>query len=296
MRYGPRVLGKEGRRFAVVGHVEWVDFLAVDHVPVPGEIVNATEWWSEAAGGGGVASVQLAKVAGGVTFFTALGQDDLGRRSEAQFREQGVEVLAAPRDRPQRRGVTFLDARGERTITTLGPRLFATTEDDLPWDRLGEIDGVYFTAGDAGALRAARAARVLVATPRARDALTGSGVVLDALVRSGSDAGEADDPEQEGYSARLVVTTHGAQGVTYSTSEGASGSLAAAPLPGPIVDAYGAGDSFAAGVTYGLGAGMAVEAALALAARCGAGNLTGRGPYTGQPTAADLDFPPPRAY
>jgi ribokinase len=280
----------------VVGHVEWVDFLQVSHVPVPGEIVTATGWWSEAAGGGGVAAVQLAKVAGAATFFTALGNDDLGRRSEAQFREQGVEVLAATRDGPQRRAVTFLDAQGERTITTVGPRLFPTTEDDLPWDRLAEMDGVYFTAGDAGALRAARRARVLVATPRARGALTGSGVILDALVRSGNDAGELDDPEQAGYSARLVVTTHGAQGVTYITSEGESGSLAAAPLTGPIVDSYGAGDSFAACLTYGLGAGMDVNAAIATAARCGAGNLTGRGPYTGQPTAANLDIPAPRAY
>ncbi len=29
----------------------------------------------------------------------------------------------------------------------------------------------------------------------------------------------------------------------------------AAPLPGPRVDSYGAGDSFAAGLTYGLAAG-----------------------------------------
>ena len=36
--------------FAVVGHVEWVDFLAVGHVPVAGEIVHAEGWWAEAAG------------------------------------------------------------------------------------------------------------------------------------------------------------------------------------------------------------------------------------------------------
>ena len=128
----------------------------------------------------------------------------------------------------------------------------------------------------------------LVATPRARDALTGSDVTLDALVRSAGDAGEQDDPEQLGWSARLSVATRGREGGTYITGDGRTGSFEAAPLPGPVVDAYGAGDSFAAGLTFGLGSGMDVDAALALAARCGAGNLTGAGPYAGQPTAAEL--------
>jgi ribokinase len=284
------------KRFAVVGHVEWVDFLAVGHVPIAGEIVSADDWWAEAAGGGAVSAVQLAKLAHGALFYTALGNDDLGRRSAAQLREQHVELLAAPRDGPQRRAVTFLDARGERTITTIGARLVPTAADDLSWDRLIDANGVYFTGGDTAALHAARRARVLVATPRAREALEGSGVELDALVRSASDAGEQDEPERLGYSARLIVTTEGSQGGTYVGREGRTGSFKAAPIRGPIADAYGAGDSFAAGLTYGLGAGMDVDSALALASRCGAGNLTGRGPYAGQPTAEELDLPGPDAH
>jgi ribokinase len=278
------------KRFAVVGHVEWVDFLTVSHVPLAGEIVSAGECWQEAAGGGAVSVAQLAKLAGGALFFTALGNDELGRRSEAQLAGQGVELESVTRDVPQRRAVTFLDARGERTITTIGPRLVARAADPLPWERLAGVDGLYFTGGDSGALREARRARVLVATPRARDALEGSGVELDALVRSASDAGEQDDPERLGYSARLIVTTEGRQGGTYVGREGSTGTFEAAPLDGPIADSYGAGDSFAAGLTFGLGAGLGVDAALAIAARCGAGNLTGRGPYAGQPTAADLDL------
>jgi ribokinase len=278
-------------RFAVVGHTEWVEFVRVSRVPAPGEIVQADRSWAEAAGGGAVAAVQLAKLAGSATFFTALGDDDLGRRTEEQLHGQGVDVLAAGRDRPQRRGFAFLDARGERTITVIGERLVPSAEDDLPWNRLAEMDGVYFTGGDSAALRAARAARVLLATPRARDALIGSGVTLDALVRSAADEGEQDQAERTGWSARTTVTTRGAQGGTYVGS-GGSGTFAAVPLRGPIVDAYGAGDSFAAGLTFGLGAGMPLQRALAVAARCGAGNLTGRGPYAGQPTAADIAVAP----
>jgi len=274
-------------RFAVVGHVEWVDFLKVTHVPVPGEIVEAGDYWAEAAGGGAVAAVQLAKLGGTATFFTALGNDDHAHRAGAELRAHGVELEAVIRDRPQRRAVALLDARGERTIAVLGDRLVPKGDDDLPWDRLAEMDGVYFTGGDAGSLRAARAAGTLVATLRARDALTGSDVTLDALVRSAGDAGEQDDRERDGWSARLTVATRGADGGTF-TAAGRTGSFEAAPLAGPVVDAYGAGDSFAAGLTFGLGSGMDLDAALTLAARCGAGNLAAGGPYAGQPTAGDL--------
>jgi ribokinase len=276
------------RRFAVVGHVEWVDFLTVPRVPLAGEIVHADNWWSEAAGGGAVAAVQLAKLAGTAAFFTALGNDDHARRATSTLRGHGVELEVVVRDRPQRRGVALLDVRGERTIVVQGERIVPIGQDDLPWDRLAEMDGIYFTGGDAASLRAARTARTLVATPRARDAMIGSDVTLDALVRSAGDPGEQDDPERRGWSTRLTVATRGPDGGTYTTGDGHTGSFAAAPLPGPIVDAYGAGDSFAAGLTFGLGSGMDVDAALALAASCGAGNLTGAGPYAGQPTAAEL--------
>ena len=60
------------------------------------------------------------------------------------------------------------------------------------------------------------------------------------------------------------------------------------PLPGPVVDAYGCGDSFAAGLAFGLGSGRDIDSALELAARCGATCMTGRGPYGRQLTAAEL--------
>jgi ribokinase len=85
----------------------------------------------------------------------------------------------------------------------------------------------------------------------------------------------------------LVVETLGAEGGRYRAT-GAKGTFAAAPLPGPRVCAYGAGDSFAAGLTFALGSGYGVADALRLASRCGAACVTGRGPYERQLTAADL--------
>jgi ribokinase len=272
-------------RVAVVGHVEWVRFARVPHVPRAGEVMHAHEVFEEPAGGGAVAAVQLARLAGEATLFTALGEDEHGRRSMARLRELGVHVHAARRSSaPTRSAVTLVDDAGERTITTFGRRLEALGQDaTLPWSAFEEMDAVYFTAGDEGALRAARAARVVVASPRALDAV-GHGVPLDALVLSGEDALERREAARAREEAELTVFTEGAAGGSYRQRCGGSGTWKAVPPPGDPVDSYGCGDSFAAGLTYGLGAGLAVPDALALGARCGAACLTGRGPYERQLT------------
>ena len=254
----------------------------MDRVPAAGEIAHATETWEEPAGGGAVAAVQLAKLAGECTLYTALGDDEHGRRSREELAELGVRVEAATRSQPTRRAITFVDERGERTITTLGERIAAHGDDPLPWDELDETDAVYYTAGDRAALAHARRARVLVATARELRTLAGSGVELDALVGSGRDEHERYAPGSLEPPPRLVVTTAGAGGGRWTAGEGRTGSYAAAPLPGPIADAYGAGDSFAGGLTFALADGRDVEEALELAARCGAACMTGRGPYAGQ--------------
>ena len=275
---------------AVVGHVEFVEFLEVARMPVTGEIVHARRTFTEPAGGGAVAAVQLAGLAGGATLFTALGDDMLGRRSAEGLERHGVRVHTAWREMPQRRAVTFIDDGGERTITVIGERLAPVGADELPWDELAQCDAVYVTAGDPAALRAARCSRVLVATPRVGPALAESGVELDALVHSARDPGERYATGDLRPEPRLAVATAGGAGGTYATSEGTTGTWPAVPLPGPLADTYGAGDSFAAGLTFGLGAGLDVEAALDLAARCGAICVTGTGPYGAPLNAAAVGY------
>lgn len=268
-------------RAAVVGHVEWVEFAPVERVPVAGEIVQAGETWCEAAGGGGVASVQLAHLTGNCTLFTAFGDDALGSRAREQLEELGVRVEASRRRERQRRGFTFVDRDGERTITIIGVKHLPRRADPLPWHELADADGAYFVSGDADALRAARAARVLVATARVLPTLARAGVALDALVRSGSDASETYEPGDIDPEPRLVVATAGRRGGAWTTADGRSGSFPAAPLPGPVADAYGAGDSFAAALTYALARGDGVEEALAFAARRASAALARRGAHGG---------------
>jgi len=268
-------------RVAVVGHVEWVDFIRVERLPAAGEIVHASEAWAEPAGGGAVSAVVLSALADECLFLTALGDDDLGRRSRDDLGRLGLRVEAAVRREPQRRAVTFVDSGGERTITLLSHKLVPRRTDDLPWDELGEADAAYFTGGDADALRAARAARVLVATARELPTLAEAGVELDALVRSAGDAGEHYQSGDLDPSPRLVVSTAGAVGGAYSELGADEQRFASAPIRGRVSDSYGSGDSFAAGLTFGLGAAWPVQRSLELAARCGALALTRRGAYGG---------------
>jgi ribokinase len=266
-------------RVAVVGHVEWVEFVHGDHVPVAGEIVHATDSFEEPAGGGAVAAAQLARMAGSATLFTALGNDALAERSRVRLGELDVAVEVAVRKAPTRRAHTFLDVAGERTITTIGKRLEPKGADPLGWGALDGADGVYVTAADSAALRAARAARILVASPRAGRVLVDAGVELDALVFSDEDALESRFAYSINPRPALLVATRGREGGRFQAAEGRTGTWAAAPPPGPIADTYGSGDCFAAGLTYGLAAGEDVESSLELAAEAGASCLTRRGPY-----------------
>jgi ribokinase len=268
-------------RAAVVGHVEWVEFAVVRRLPRSGEIMRAREHWDEAAGGGAVAAVQMTKLAGSALFFTALADDRVGRRTAEQLARQGVSVHAAPRGGTQRHAFTYLDDDGERTITVLGDRLVPQRGDALPWHLLEDLGGVYFTGGDAATLHEARRARTIVATPRAERALRDSDLAVDVLVHSGTDPGEELHPDELDPPPKTVVTTLGTRGGRWK-GEAGSGTWEVQPLPGPRVDAYGAGDSFAAGLTTGLAAGMSIRDAIALGSRCGAANMTGRGPYAGQ--------------
>ncbi len=266
-------------RVAVVGHVEWIDFARVERIPVAGEIVHAVSSWEEPGGGGAVAAVRLARLAGGCLFLTALGRDDRGRRAKEELEALGVRVAAAWREEPQRRGLVHIDAAGERTITVLGERAGPRGEDALPWEELAGMEAIYLTAGDSDAVSIARAGRTLVASVRAREALARAGVELDALVASARDAGESYEPGEIEPAPKLVVRTDGAAGGTWTLPDGEVGRWAEAPLPGPLADTYGAGDSFAAGLTYALGEGRPIAEAADLAARCGAAAVTKRGAH-----------------
>jgi ribokinase len=261
-------------RVAVVGHVEWIRFARVDRIPGQGEIAHSYDDWEQAGGGGAVAAIQLAALAGTCALYTALGDDDLGQRATAELESRGVSVHAAVDRAPTRWALTQVDAVGERTITTVGPRLVPRGHDDrLPWHELAGMDAVLFVCGDLDALFLARRARVLTAVARELDTLRRGSVQLEALIGSAEDEAERFRPGELDPQPQLVVSTSGALGGWMQPG----GPYTAAPVPGRVEDTYGAGDSFAAGLTFALASGLELHDAVGFAARCGAAALTGRG-------------------
>jgi ribokinase len=263
-------------RLAVVGHVEWVEFIPVERMPREGEVLIAQgAVFARAAGGGGVVAGVLAELGADVDFFCALGDDAHGHAAAEQLTDRGITVHVAWRaDRPTRRALTLLEGDGERSIITVGERLEPVGSDELKWELLAASDGVYFTSGDVGALERARRAPLLVASPRGRSALA-AGPWIDALVFSRRDRDEAEWARRLEDRAMLLVETRGADGGVWWG--GSEGDWTAVSPDGPILDAYGCGDSFAAGLTFGLATGSTVSEAVGLGARCGARCLTRAG-------------------
>ncbi|HET9103837.1 MAG TPA: PfkB family carbohydrate kinase [Solirubrobacteraceae bacterium] len=259
-------------RIAVVGHVEWVEFIQLPGFPARGGITAGDGAFTHAGGGAVVAAAVLAELGHPVDFFCALGRDADGEAAAAELSARGITVHAAWRPPPTRRVVTLLEPAGERTIITLGERIEPHGADPLAWERIDEAAAVYVTAGDAAAVTQARRARTLVATPRARDGLQASHATIDALVYSRGDADERRWAQPLIGRTRLMVETEGAHGGRWwGESEGRWPPVA---LPGPRRDDYGCGDAFAAGLTAGLADGLALLEAAGVGAERGAEMLT----------------------
>ena len=179
-------------------------------MPGPGDIAHSLEDWEQAGAAGAVAALQLARLADEATLFTALGDDELGRRSRDGARGPRCRVHAAtvaaaaalgvhPRRRRQASGRSRPSGRSSgRAVTTTR----------CPWHELGDADAVFFVAGDEDALAQARRARVLTATSRELDVLRRGGIELDALSGAGRTRPSAITRRPR-PAAALVVSTAG---------------------------------------------------------------------------------------
>jgi len=264
-------------RIGLIGHVEHVTLGVVPALPRPGEIVHLSELCWLPGGGCGVPFWQLLRGPTEVHFFTALGDDEAAAQVEAELRATGAHLHAARRREPHTRNVVMVTPGGERTILVLGEPQHPRREDPLPWELLAGCDAVYFTAQDPEALRAARAARLVIATARRREAIARSGVRLDVALGSVADRREASHLADYQPQPAALVLTEGAKGGIVETAVGVS----RFPPPPPVkrrVGSYGAGDSFAAALTFFLAAGLGVAEACARAGAYGAAVLAGIDP------------------
>jgi ribokinase len=268
-------------RIALVGHVEHITLGRISRVPVAGEIAHADHVRVFPGGGGGIAFFQLVRSPAEVHLFTAFGNDDAAQQMRARVAATGARIHAAARDAPHTRDVVLITPDGERTILVLGEPLHPERRDLLPWELLASCDAAYFTAQDPDALRAARAARILVVSARRRGALVRSGVRADLVIGSAVDSREVSSLADYPVPPGALVLTEGAAGGRIETGHGST-RFPAPPASPPRGGAYGAGDSFAGALTFYTALGLPVAEACARAASHGAAVLGSLDPLEAQ--------------
>ena len=269
---------KGNLNFAVVGHVEWINFLKVDQLPKPGVISHSEKSIEYPAGGGSVIAKTLSELTSNeVHFFTSLGNDYYGDQAFKILSNMGMKLHVAWREKPTRRGFSLIDSDRERSITVIGERLAPNHKDDIDWNILEKMDGIFITAADSELFKKARNALILCTTPRAGiHIINKSNVFLDGLIGSNLDPGEFFSLSQLSQKPRYTIKTEGEfGGIVFP-----GGRYEALNNKKPKLDSYGCGDSFAAGILYGLSSKWSIDKSLNLAKVLGRDCSEYFGPYS----------------
>ncbi len=269
---------KGNLNFAVVGHIEWINFLKVDQLPTPGVISHAEKSIDLPAGGGAVVAKTLSDLTiNKVHFFTSLGNDYYGEQCFKILSTMGIELHVAWRHKPTRRGFSLIDSDGERSITVIGERLAPTIKDNLDWNIFEKMDGIFITASDSEIFKRARIANALCTTPRVGlSTINKSNVLLDGLIGSNLDPGESFSLSELPIKPRFTIKTEGENGGIVFPG----GRYKALKNKNVKVDSYGCGDSFAAGILYGLTINWSIDKCLKLAKLLGRDSSEYFGPYS----------------
>ena len=268
---------KGNLKFAVIGHIEWINFIKVDQLPKPGLISHSKESIECPAGGGSVIAKRLRELTNSeVHFFTALGNDFYGNKCLNILQNMGIKLHVAWRDKPTRKGFSVIDSEGERSITIIGDRLAPTHKDNLDWNILNDMDGIFITAADKEIFKKSRIAKTLCTTPRVGlNIINESRIFLDGLIGSNLDPGEVFSLDELILKPKFVIKTEGENGGIIFPG----GRYKAIGNKVMKVDSYGCGDSFAAGILYGLSSNWDIEESLNLAKIMGRDCSEHFGPY-----------------
>jgi len=268
---------KDNLKFAVIGHIEWINFIQLDQLPRPGLISHSKKSLEYPAGGGSVIAKRLKELSNSeVHFFTALGRDFYGKECLKILENMGIKLHVAWRDQPTRKGFSVIDSEGERSIIVVGDRLAPTHKDNLDWDILKDVDGIFITAADKELFKKSRIAKTVCSTPRVGlKIINESGIYLDGLIGSNLDPGEVFSLDELRLKPKFVIKTEGENGgIVYP-----GGRYKASENKENKVDSYGCGDSFAAGILYGLSSNWNIEESLNLAKILGRNCSEHFGPY-----------------
>ncbi len=268
---------KGNLNFAVVGHVEWINFLKVDQLPKPGIISHSKKSLEYPAGGGSIIAKTLSELTESqIHFFTSLGNDEYGHKCFKILSNMGIKLHVSWSEKPTRRGFSLIDSQGERAITVIGERLAPNHKDKLEWNILKNMDGIFITASDSEIFKMARSASILCTTPRVGlNTINKSNILLDGLIGSNLDPGEAFSFSELSVKPKYTIKTEGEKGGIIFPG----GRYKALKNKKQKVDSYGCGDSFAAAILYGMSSKWNIDKSLNLAKMIGRNVSEFFGPY-----------------
>jgi ribokinase len=288
-------------KIVVLGSINMDLVVRVPHLPVTGETLRGTDFFTVPGGKGANQAVAAARMGGDVTLIGRVGDDDLGRRAKEALEREGVDTSSVRIDPDEATGVALISVAedGENTIVTSGGANHRIGEAELG-DLGRAMNGcdvllvqleVPMTIVDT-AVRLAREASASVVLDPAPVAPLSSSVLggLDWITPNDVEA-EAltghTDPRQAcdallARGVRNVVVTLGPDGCVYNGLH----------IPAPTVEAIdtvACGDAFDGALAVALASGASALEALQRGCAAGALAATKQGAQTSLPTAAEVD-------
>ena len=283
--------------------------LRLPRLPRPGETLAGDALVIGPGGKGANPAVAARRAGPEVTFVTALGDDEFGRRWVERYRAEGIEMTHARLLAGVGTGTAliFLGSDGQNAIgihPAANARLSAEMVEALP-ETLFQRGGVFLacleipiSAVRAGLMRARSAGMITVLNPAPADAAIGEEDTLsfvDILTPNQEEALTltecADGPSAaEGMCRRgagASVVTLGAEGVFWARSSREPHKFPAYSVS--VVDTVGAGDAFNGALATALAEGRDLEAAIRWASAAAALSVMEVGAQGGLPQRSRIE-------
>ncbi len=288
----------------VLGNAAVDTFYEVPHLPRPGETLIAGQAVDDLGGKGLNQAVMAARAGASVSFWSAVGVDEAGRRIRAQLREENIDtrtLRAEPGDTD--RSLIFVAPSGENSIVStaamarsIGPDCVTRMLEDMTGRDLLLAQGNLTRDATHDSLKeaAGRGIRTLLNPAPIdfdyADILPLADVIIVNEVENRTLSGRNEPATGSAAlierGAKLVITTRGAAGALLTTAEGAK------QFESPVVDTVdttGAGDVFCGVFAGALAQGVvALDDACGWAVRAAAIAVTRRGTLRAFPSASEV--------
>jgi len=297
-------------RVTVVGSYIVALVMDVDRFPVEGETVFGRNYHETHGGKGSNMAVAAVRLGGRVSFVGKVGRDSHGQAFLDLLRTEGVDATGVSRSdtQPTATGVILFSSRGTNAIVIdHGANGELSPSDVVAHAALMGAEDVVISPLEIP-LDAARAAAELIRRQGGKAILNPApaqdlrGQDLSAFFALTPNETEVrvclglmpDDPtpmetlanQLLALGAPHVIVTLGAQGVLWTSAEGARRIPA---LPVKAIDAVGAGDAFNAGLAVGLADGQSMLDAICLGVTAASLSTEKRETIDSYPRRAEVD-------